>query len=74
MLTVYGQVKIAIDNHDYPAVVGFSNYPGSNEAHYAVAINYRTVNGTKQIQMNTGWGYTEWISAGTAGSVWSILV
>ena len=75
--TIYNQVKLAIETHDYPAIVGFTNYPDTPDrvkAHYAVAVNYQSINGTNQIHINNGWGGFTWVNTSSIISVWSMII
>lgn len=65
LLTVYQQTKAAI-NEDSPIIIGL-------RGHYCVGIGYKNLH-KKQIEINTGHGYTEWIDASSVLCTWTIKI
>jgi len=66
LFSVYDAVKNIVEE-DFPSIVGLY------EGHYCVAIGYKNVNG-KYIKVDYGHGYNSWITASSAGSVWTLYV
>lgn len=68
LLSVYIQTKNAIkaDGSGNPIIIGLIN-------HYCVGTGYKNISG-KQIQVNTGWGYSSWIAANTVVSTWTMFI